>query len=227
MIIHATSDIHSPENLELFLTALESVKTIPEVFLLAGDLVYKNKVTEFKPVYEALRKKFSKVRIIAVYGNEEYKGYEKLYESLYSDVIWLNDSFVEIDDKELCVVGTRGALDKPTNWQLKNIPGIEKYYRELPYKIAKICDNLRKSGCKKIVLLSHYGVTDKNLIGEKPEVYPYLACKTFSKILRRELVDVVIHGHVHQGLFEVVEVNGIPIYNVALPARKRIVELKI
>lgn len=227
MIIHATSDIHSPENLQLFLAALGAVKSTPEVFLLAGDLVYKNKVTEFMPVYETLRKKFPKARIIAVFGNEEYKGYEKLYETLYSGVTWLNDSFVEVGNKELCIVGTRGALDKPTNWQLRNMPGIERYYRELPYRIASICENLRKAGCRKIILLTHYGVTDKNLIGEKPEIHPYLACTAFGKILRKELVDIVVHGHVHHGLIEVVEVNRVPIYNVALPARRKIVELEI
>ncbi|MEM1618380.1 MAG: metallophosphoesterase [Desulfurococcaceae archaeon] len=228
MIIHATSDIHSPENLPLFLRALERTSSIPEVFILVGDIVERNNVMAFKPVYEALRKRFPSAKIIAVFGNEEYRGYEKLYEGLYRDILWLNDSYTVLNNNELCIVGTRGALDKPTSWQAKHVPGIEKYYRELPYRIVKMCEELRKTkNCKKIVLLSHYGVTSKNLLGEKQEAYPYLACSAFDRIINRNIVDMVIHGHVHLGRIELVYVNGVPVYNVALPARQKIVEISI
>lgn len=227
MIVHATSDIHSPENLPLFLRSLEKTSTTPEVFLLAGDIVDRNNVMALKPVYEALRKRFSSTKIVAVFGNEEYRGYEKLYETLYKDVHWLNDSYIALNNGELCIVGTRGALDKPTVWQIKHMPGIEKYYRELPYKIAKMCEGLRETGCRKIILLSHYGVTSKNLAGERRESYQYLACTIFDRVLDKSLVDLVVHGHVHLGRIEIVEVNGVPVYNVALPARQKIVEIVV
>ncbi|MGC8982778.1 MAG: metallophosphoesterase family protein [Desulfurococcaceae archaeon] len=227
MIIYATSDIHSPLYTPLFIEALNRTSGTPDIFLLVGDLVEKNNVMAFKQIYEALKRKFPSTAIVAVFGNEEYRGYEKLYETLYKDVTWLNDNYVALRDKELCIVGTRGGLDKPTTWQAKHMPGIERYYRELPFKIVNMCRELRKSGCKKILLASHYGVTDKNLVGEDPKTYPYLACTAFSKLISREVVDLVIHGHIHLGRLERVEVNGVPVYNVALPARKKIVELEI
>lgn len=227
MLIYASSDIHSPQYLKEFIAALSNLSETPDVFLLAGDVVDKNNIMAFKYVYEVLKKKFPSVTIVATFGNEEYRGYEKLYEALYKDITWLNDSYVVLFNGDLCIYGTRGALDKPTTWQARNIPGIERYYKELPYRVAKSCEELRKNGCKKIILLSHYGVTRANLVGEKESTYPFLACTAFSRIIRRDIVDLVVHGHVHLGKLEVVYVNNVPVYNVALPARSKVVEIKL
>ncbi|MEM1713717.1 MAG: metallophosphoesterase [Desulfurococcaceae archaeon] len=227
MIIHATSDIHSPENLPLFLRALERTSSIPDVFLLVGDVVERNNVMALKPVYDALRKRFPSTKIIAVFGNEEYRGFEKLYVQMYKEVTWLNDEYIVLDNKEICIIGTRGALDKPTMWQARNIPGIEKYYFQLPFKIEQMAIELRKLGCRRIILLSHYGVTHRNLAGEREESYPYLACSRFERIIKRDLFDIVIHGHVHMGIIELITIRNVPVYNVSLPARRKLVEIQI
>lgn len=227
MDIVATSDVHSPEYLPLYLDALRRVSIEPELVLFAGDVVDKNKVLMFKPVYEATRKMFPEAKVVAVFGNEEYRGYERLYEQLYKDVTWLNDSYIVLYEGKLCIIGTRGGLDKPTPWQLHHIPGIDKYYAELPIKVEQIAIELRKNGCKRVLLLSHYGVTRKNLSGEKQEAYPYLACSKFERIIRKELIDIVVHGHVHLGTLEVVYLRDVPVYNVSLPARKKLVEIRV
>jgi len=227
MIALATSDVHSPENLPLYLEALKNVTVEPDLILFAGDMVDKNRVSMLKPVHEATKKKFPKAQIIATFGNEEYRGYEKLYEQLYKDIVWLNDSYVKLFNGEICIIGTRGGLDKPTTWQARNIPGIEKYYIELPLKLEQMALMLRQNECKKILLLSHYGVTRRNLLGEKQEAYPYLASSRLERIIRKEIVDLVIHGHVHMGVLEVIYVREVPVYNVSLPARKKLIEIKL
>ena len=227
MLILATSDVHSPEYLQLYLESLKKINSNPEIVFFAGDMVDKNKVFLFQPIYEATRKKFPSAKIIAIFGNDEYRGYEKLYEHLYKDVIWLNDNYILLDNNEIGIIGTRGALEKPTKWQAQNIPGIEKYYKELPFKIEKLAFELREKKCKKVILVSHYGVTRSNLRGEEEAHYPYLVSTLFERIIRRELFDLVIHGHVHLGQVDVVHIRGVPVYNVSLPARKRIVEIEI
>jgi len=226
-IILSTSDVHSPENLHLYLEALKNSSTEPDLILFAGDMVDRNKVFMFKPVIEATVKKYPKAMIISVFGNEEYRGYEKLYVQLYREVVWLHDNYIALNNNELCIIGTRGALDKPTTWQARNIPGIAKYYSQLPLRIEQMANELRKTGCRKIILLSHYGVTYRNLLGEREESYPYLACSKFEKIIKREIFDAVIHGHVHMGAIEVLNIRNVPVYNVSLPARKKLVEIKI
>lgn len=227
MIIYSTADVHSPEYLQLFREALENTRQEPDLFLFAGDMVERNKVLMYKPVIELVLKKYPNTKIIAVFGNEEFRGYEKLYMQIYKEITWLNDNYVSLLDGELCIIGTRGGLDKPTTWQSKNLPGIEKYYIELPFKVERLALELRRNNCKRIILLSHYGVTYKNLVGEDTNAYPYLACSRFEKVLRREIIDMVIHGHIHLGQYELVYVKDIPVYNVSLPARRKIVEIKI
>lgn len=227
MIILSTADVHSPENLKLFIEAVDKSSSTPDVILFAGDMVDKNKIFMYKPVIETIRKKYTESRIIAVFGNEEYRGYEKLYMQVYRDITWLHDNYISLNNNEMCIIGTRGALDKPTTWQARNVPGIEKYYTTLPYKIEQMAVELRNSGCRKIILLTHYGVTYKNLSGEKQESYPYLACSKFERVIRKEIIDLVVHGHVHLGTVELVYIRDTPVFNVSLPARKRLVEIKI
>lgn len=227
MNILATSDVHSPTHLPLFLEALKNTVSEPDIIVFAGDMVERNNVFALRHVLDVVSKRFPRARIISVFGNDEYRGYEKLCMSIYKEVTWLNDDYTTLNDNELCIIGTRGALDKPTPWQARNIPDIQKYYIELPFRIEQMALNLRNQGCRKIVLISHYGVTRKNLVGEKIETYPYLASTRFEKVIRKEIIDLVIHGHVHLGLYEVVYVKDVPVYNVALPARKKLVEIKI
>jgi Icc-related predicted phosphoesterase len=107
--------------------------------------------------------------------------------------------------------------------QQKKMPLLEKKYGELLGIIEKMAQQLRLSECRKIILVSHYGVTYKNLVGEDPSIYPYLACMRLERILERGLVDLVIHGHAHKGYIEIMNVFGVPVYNVSLPARRKLV----
>jgi len=116
--ILSTADIHSPRYLDLFMKSLEKTSISPDIIILAGDLVDKNNVYALKPVYNALLKKFPEIPIISVFGNEEYRGYEDKYKSMYPLFKWLNDEYLvlEISGQRIGIIGTRGALDKPTPW---------------------------------------------------------------------------------------------------------------
>jgi len=229
LLILATSDVHSPENLQLFLNALNSVSTTPQLVIFAGDMVKRNNIVALRPIINAVKQKLPGSRIISIFGNEEFLGYEELYMSIYKEITWLNDNHlrVELSGEELCIIGTRGALDKLTSWQQRKMPLLEKRYKELPSKIEKITRELRASGCKKIILVSHYGVTYKNLSGEDPSIYPYLACSRFEHIIEEGLVDIVIHGHAHRGSIEVMNIHRVLVYNVSLPARRKLVLINV
>ncbi|MCC6034304.1 MAG: metallophosphoesterase [Desulfurococcaceae archaeon] len=225
MLILATSDVHSPENLQLFLESLNNVSTTPQLVVFAGDMVKRNNIVALRPIINAVKQKLPESKIISIFGNEEFLGYEELYMSVYKEITWLNDNYlkIELSGEELCIIGTRGALDKLTSWQQRKMPLLEKRYKELPGKIGKIARELRVSGCNKIILVSHYGVTYKNLSGEDPSIYPYLACSRFEHIMEEGLVDIIIHGHAHRGVIEVMNIHNVLVYNVSLPARRKLV----
>lgn len=227
--IAATADIHAPRFKDLFLRSLNEIDFDPDLFILAGDVVEHNNVYSFQPIYDALINRFRDVPIVSVFGNEEYKGFERRYVEKYPKLIWLNDEYIMLDVKGVKVglVGSRGALDQPTRWQAMNMPGIVEYYRGLPKKVLEMIGVLRKSGSEVVVLVSHYGLTYRNLDGEPKDVWPYLASKRFEEMISLGRVDLAIHGHVHKGLKDVVFINGVPVYNVSLPARGRVVQINL
>ncbi|MEM0378597.1 MAG: metallophosphoesterase [Thermosphaera sp.] len=225
MIIAATGDVHSPRFLELFAKSLGELNVKPDVFILLGDNVDKNSVEAFGHVIQLIRRNLQNVLVVSVFGNEEYRGFEEKYVSKYREVVWLNDEskFFELEGFRMCIVGTRGALEKPTPWQAKNIPGIAAYYRGLPEKIESLLRECKNFSASYTVLASHYGVTYSNLKGEDPAVYPYLASPRMSDVIKTGLVDLVLHAHAHNGVVERVLLNNVPIINASLPARRKIV----
>ncbi len=224
----ATADIHSPKYLPLFKRALENLNEEVDLFLLAGDLVEKNNYQALKEVVSLIKSKLGNIPLIACFGNEEYRGFEEKYKSLYKEIIWIDDYYyiTEIKGLKIGIIGSRGALDRPTSWQRRNMPWIINYYRELPRKLEELAKKI-KDKTDVLILLIHYGVTYKNLLGEPRTIWPYLASKRVEEIIIKGYFDIVIHGHAHNAVIEKTTINSTEIYNVSLPGRKKLVKLKI
>ena len=223
--ILSTADIHSPRYLDLFMKSLERTNISPDIIVLAGDLVDKNNVYALKPVYNALLKKFPEAPIISVFGNEEYRGYEDKYKSMYPLFKWLNDEYIILDTpgQRIGIIGTRGALDKPTPWQSRHMPWVRDYYRKLPLLVSKLIDRVRNEGAETVVLVSHYGVTYSDLEGEPRNIWPYLASSKMEKVIISKKVDLVIHGHAHNAVKTRIKLSNTYVYNVSLPANRELV----
>jgi len=67
------------------------------------------------------------------------------------------------------------------------------------------------------VALLHYAPVRGTLLGERPEIYPFLGSYLLAEPLDRLGVDLVIHGHAHAGVEKGVTPGGIPVRNVAQP----------
>jgi Icc-related predicted phosphoesterase len=228
-LILATGDIHAPVYAEPFIKSLAKISVKPDLVLLAGDLVEHNNVKAFNKVYTVLLEKFGSTPLIAVFGNEEYIGFEDEYRRMYPGIKWLNDEIHEITagGRRVCIVGSRGALNKPTRWQERNLPGLKDYYRRLPGKLVELASECKRLGSEIIVLLTHYGVTFKNLAGEPAGIWDYLALPELEKILVEGGFNVSIHAHAHRGFYEKVMVGSVPVYNVSFPARGKPVEINV
>jgi Icc-related predicted phosphoesterase len=222
--IAAVSDVHSPLFFEIFKASLETIKE-PKIFFLLGDIYERGySMKEYRKVVEAIRKKFT-CPIVACFGNDEF---EQDYEKIKADnpeVIFLVDEKWEgeIDGRSIDIVGTKGCLDKPTWWQKRNIPNIEGIYRERLERIRNLLNSL-KAEIK--ILISHYALTYKTLEGEKPERFGGLGCKKFEKILIETKPTLAMHGHSHHGK-PFTWVNSVPVFNVAIPLNKSVVEIDI
>ncbi|RLG75291.1 MAG: metallophosphoesterase [Thermoprotei archaeon] len=225
----AVSDIHSPLYLPLFIASFNKVCIAqrPDVILLAGDIVNKSNVGALRPVLATFRK-LGSVPIIAVFGNEEYFEDESKYISTYPEVRWLNDEYeiVEVKGVKICIIGTRGVLERPTAWQQRNVPNIRALYRERMQKIMALLVEC-KARTSLTILLTHYAPTYATVKGEPPSVYPYLGARIIERLDDSCRPQLAIHGHAHNAKVLKALVSGVEVYNVSLPARRGVTLIKL
>ena len=199
----------------------------PDAFLLAGDIIYRGRVNEFDRVLRVLRKVFDGP-IIACFGNEEYDEYIPLLIKRFGrDVKWLNDESLVLDVKgcRIGIVGSRGCLDRPTKWQLKNIPGIKEIYSRRIERIDELLGDI--SNCQYTVLLLHYSPTYRTLVGESRSIWAELGSKMLERVILRRGPSVVIHGHAHKSRISSTTIGSSRIFNVSLPAVGKVVLIKL
>jgi len=226
----ATADIHSPRYLATFKSALAKLGGPANqwcALLLAGDLIDRGRIEMLSPVIKFVKDSLGNIEVIAVFGNEEYEEVRGKLRKLYPNIVWLEDEayYLSCGRKKVAIVGTTGALDRPTSWQRKHKPFLEKVYRERPRVIERLIREA-KSKSDYVVLLSHYVVAKGNLKGEDPRAWPEMYSKLMEEVVARGRPDVVVHGHAHKGS-RFTLVSGVPVYNVALPLRNSIVEIEL
>jgi len=221
--IAAVSDVHYPKYADLFLRALSQTNYSGiDLFLLVGDMVFKSKIAYYKDVLRAIRR-YWKGTIVSIFGNEEYEEHEDKIIKKFPEVMWLRDESIVLTVKEmqLCIIGSRGTIERPTSWQIRNIPNVMKIYKEREKNLEKLIKRAKSQGLL-TVLVTHYAPTYVTLQGERKEIWPFLGSLRMEQVIRTTKPDLVIHGHAHNSKRNYALINGVPVYNVSLPATKQI-----
>ncbi len=229
--ILAVADIHSPHYLHLFIASISKLdpSTI-DLIILAGDSVDRGNVSALRPVIEVLSrfKKGHDIPLVAVFGNEEYFDRENKFVQHYPEITWLNDEYRVValqNGVELCIVGSRGVLQKPTSWQSRHIPNIHRIYRERIKRLRELLRECRTRGTT--LLVTHYAPTYATVYGEPHAIYSYLGYQLLESLHADEIPRIAIHGHAHNAKVLKAVVNGVEVYNVALPARRDVTLINI
>jgi len=219
--IAALGDVHSPKYLPLLIRCLKEIdwETV-NVTILAGDIINKGKVEFCGPVVNNIRR-FFRGLILGVMGNEEYDSVKDKLRKTCS-VVWLDDSSYELNG--VVFIGSRGALDRPTTWQLRNVPNIGEIYASRLSRLQKL---LSLNSNKKRVLIVHYAPYCETLEGERRSIWPSLSSTKLTEIIREEKPDIVIHAHAHNSIKSFTKIGVSRIYNVSLPATNRITVIEL
>ena len=219
----AVADIHAPRHLGLFKEALTAMLTQhgqPALMLLVGDVVEKNAHQQMASVLEALEASGLECPILACFGNEEYEESREAYLA-YKRVRWLDDEAVvlELNGLKVGVVGSRGALDRPTWWQRTHIRGIRAIYRRRVRRVRELLAGLRADV---VVVMTHYAPTYRTLQGERERIWPEMACRAFEAVILEHAPHLWLHGHAHNASVLEARIGDTLVVNVSLPARKAI-----
>lgn len=226
IVIAAFSDVHGPRYLH-YLASSTSALEQADLVLIAGDIVDKGAAQHCRLVLDVVRSTY-KGRVLAIFGNEEYDERESEIRSICPDAVWLKDEAIQLEVKGLTisVVGTRGVLDEPTSWQKRNIPNIRVVYEERLGKIASLLAEAKRKS-QVTILLTHYAPICPTLSGERPSIWAQMGSRKLTEAVLHFKPDVVIHGHAHNSTNLFIEMGSTRIYNVALPAAKRVTRVEV
>ena len=202
--------------------------TLQPVFAFAADhadvIVICGDLTDYGLPDEArvLVKELAGVRaqIVAVLGNHDY---ESGKETELHDI--LNDAGVHVLDGEAIEImgvgfaGTKGFAGGFGGATLGawGEGEIKSFVNEAIHEALKLETALARIRHEPRVAVLHYSPVRSTVIGEPPEIFPFLGCGRLEEPMSRYPVAAVLHGHAHNGTPEGTTVAGAPVYNVAMP----------
>jgi Icc-related predicted phosphoesterase len=100
-------------------------------------------------------------------------------------------------------------------------PAIKHFVQEAIDQAMRLERALGRLETEKRVVLLHYSPIRDTVVGENPEIMPFLGSSRFEGPLNRFNVSVAFHGHAHAGAAEGKTATGVQVFNVALPVLRK------
>lgn len=220
MRIAAVGDIHYSKTshgslLPLFTHASQNA----DVLLLCGDLTDYGTPDEAHVLVRDLTASV-RIPIVAVLGNHDFESdkQDEVKEILAaSGVKVLDGDSVEIDGVGFAgVKGFAGGFGRRAlgAWGEQSI---KQFVHEAVQESLKLEAALARLRTPQKVAVLHYSPIQATVVGEPPEIIPFLGSSRLEEPLIRYRVNVVFHGHAHRGTAQGMLKTDVPVYNVAMP----------
>lgn len=208
-----------------FRPALERLPDQADVLLLAGDLTRHGAVAEARCV--ATEFGGLGIPVIAVLGNHDYHSNEvpavvRVLESAGIAVLEGTGVVVETSAGKLGIAGSKGfgggfAGRCATEFGEPEMKAFVHTTRALADRLTTALDDL---DAPVRVALTHYAPVPDTLVGEPPEIYPFLGSYLLGQAIDATPTALAIHGHAHAGTERGTTPGGIRVRNVAHPVIK-------
>lgn len=223
----AVADLHSRQDQHgRFRELVKMVNGEAEGLVLGGDLTDHGLVEEAETLAEALAQ--LRVPCAAVLGNHDFEGnaVKDIVRVLGEVKILILDGDHAVFDRRLGVAGVKGFGGgfERSMLQAFGEPVVKAFVQEAVNEGLKLEAALAQLDVPKKVVLMHYAPIAGTTEGEDPEVRSYLGttrlagpCDAFGAL-------AVFHGHSHHGAPEGRTPRGVPVYNVAMPVLKRVLD---
>jgi Icc-related predicted phosphoesterase len=221
----AVGDLHcttsSQARIQAVLSAVVSGKA--DVLLLCGDLTDAGTADEARMLATELAR-FPALPKLAVLGNHDYEcGHEGDVKQILSDAgVFMMDGDATVIHG-VGFVGIKGFAGGFGRRMLEpwGEGPIKHFVQEAVNESLKLESALAKLHVLSRVVLMHYSPLEATVVGEPPEIFPFLGSSRLEEPLNRHGVTVAFHGHAHYGTLEGKTRDGVPVYNVAAPLLRR------
>jgi Icc-related predicted phosphoesterase len=221
--VAAVGDVHvDADVVGLFRPALQSLTECADVLLLAGDLTRHGTPDEAACV--ATEFGGLAVPVVAVLGNHDYHSDQaaEVTQVLTDAGITVLDgtaTVVRTGEHRLGVAGVKG-FGGGFAGRCASAFG-EREMKEFVWHSQDSADRLesalRSLECDVRVALTHYAPVPETLVGEPPEIHPFLGSYLLGQAIDNGAAVLAVHGHAHRGSPNGMTPGGVLVRNVAHP----------
>ncbi len=215
--IAAVADLHcTKKSFDAMRDLLAAMAKDTDVLLLAGDLCDTGLVAEAEVLSRALAP--LTLPVVAVLGNHDFEcGKAAEVEAILCDV---GVNLLDGKSCEIRGVGFAGVKCFAGGFGERALqpwgePVIKTFVHEAIEETLKLESALAGLRTEKRIALLHYAPIVETVIGEPPEIFPFLGSSRLEEPLNRYPVTAVFHGHAHGGSVQGTTKSGVPVYNVA------------
>lgn len=218
--IAAVGDLHYRNGSDgKFRAAFSEISDTADILLLCGDTIDYGLPDEARLLMKDISETAKRITIIAVLGNHEYESgkVDEVINIMKGGGITILDG----EAYEVKGVGFAGVKGFPGGFGKRVLapwgePIIKQFVHEAVEEALKLESALARLRTQSRIALMHYAPIAGTVIGEPPEIFPFLGCSRLEEPINRYPVAAVFHGHAHNGTHEGATTSGIPVYNVAL-----------
>jgi Icc-related predicted phosphoesterase len=225
--IAAVGDVHLDEQARGRLRpALEHVGVHADVLLLAGDLTRHGTPAEAHAVADEFAD--LPVPVVAVLGNHDYQSdqQDEVVEILTDHGITMLEGsgvVLEIGGERFGIAGAKGFGGGFAGKCGSDFgePEMKAFIRHTKAIALRLQAALAALECDRKVALTHYAPVNDTLVGEPPEIYPFLGSYLLAEAIDHGRADLALHGHAHHGSETGITPGGVRVRNVAQPVIRK------
>jgi Icc-related predicted phosphoesterase len=199
---------------------LESLPDEADVFLIAGDLTKTGAPDEAAVLAGELDG--LELPIVAVLGNHDHQSDrgEEVCEVLADigvHVLEGESVTLQVGAARVGIVGAKGfggGFEGACATEFGE-PEMKAFIRHTQGVAASLGWELERLQSEIRVVLLHYAPIRETLLGEHPEIYPFLGSYLLGEACDRHGANLILHGHAHHGTEKGLTPGGIGVRNVA------------
>ena len=201
---------------------LEGVDREARVLLLAGDLTNCGLLVDGEVLIEELGQlRLPKIAVLGNHDHENDRADELGMALSAAGVHMLNSSTCVIDG-----IGFVGAKGFGGGFGQRRIQpfgerSIKTFVQASIEETTRLETAMKALATERKVALLHYSPVRETLLGESPEIFPFLGCSLLADALDRQGAAVILHGHAHNGTPGGRTAGGIPVHNVSRYVQSR------
>lgn len=217
--VAALGDLHvhqnSPDSMQ---NLFDRISQEADVLALCGDLTHLGLPQEAERLANDLRA--CRLPVVAVLGNHDYQSghSDEVKKILCNAKVILLDENETFEFKGVGFAGAKGFGGGFDRHMLTPFgeESIKHFVTEAVNESLRLEVALNSLQTERTVVVLHYSPIAATVVGEPPEIFPFLGSSRLAETIDHFDVNVVFHGHAHHGTFEGKTNKGTPVFNCAM-----------